>query len=225
LSGIAVMRYLYLLLLAALVGTVMRAADKKLPLEETSNQLVDLTATALVTPEQIRQQLGVDMESGFVVVRVTLRPVSDQPVEISHDDFLLVDDRQGDRSRPFEPSQIAGSSTLIVTPNGARTQSAATQGNGPIWGGLGGGPTRLPGNGGSGGNSSTDTSTNESKLETSDGKPNPLLAALKEKVLPQTSITEPVSGFLYFLLEGKVKSKDLQLTYKTPAGKLTIRLR
>jgi len=219
------MCYFSLLLLAALFSLPIPAAEKKPPLEETSNQLVDLTATAFVTPEQIRQQLGADIGSGFLVVHVTLRPVSDQPVEISHDDFVLLDDRQGERSRPFEPSQIAGSSVLVVTPTGARTTGVGGQQAGPIWGGLGGTPSRLPGNGGSAGNTNTDTSTNESKIETSEGKPNPLLAALKEKVLPEKSITEPTSGLLYFLIEGKVKSKDLQLTYKTPSGKLTVRLR
>jgi hypothetical protein len=219
------MRYLNVLLLSAVFSIAPGAAEKKLPLEETSNQLVDLSATALVAPDQIRQELGAEIGSGFVVIRVTLRPVSDQPVVISHDDFVLVDDHQGERSRPFEPSQIAGSSTLIVSSTGARNGGVAGQRGGPIWGGLGGSGSRLPGSGGSAGNTSTDTSTNEVKVESSDGKPNPLLAALKEKVLPEKSITEPVSGLLYFLIDGKVKSKDLQLTYKTPAGKLAIRFR
>lgn len=75
------MRYFSFLLLVALFSNPIRAAEKKPPLEETSNQLVDLTATAFVTAEQIRQQLGADIGSGFIVVQVTLRPVSDQPVE------------------------------------------------------------------------------------------------------------------------------------------------
>jgi hypothetical protein len=219
------MRCVCTLLFGILLCTSLGAAEKKLPLEETSNQLVDLSAIALVTPEQIHQELGEDIGSGFIVVRVTLRPVSDQPVVISHDDFVLVDDRQGERSRPFEPSQIAGSSTLVVSSSGARNGGLAGQRGGPIWGGLGGTGSRLPGSGGSAGNTTTDTSTAESKVESSEGKPNPLLAALKQKVLPEKNITEPLTGLLYFLIDGKVKSKDLQLTYKTPSGKLAIRFR
>jgi len=201
------------------------AADKKLPLEEASNELVDLSAVALVSPEQIHQELGGDLPSGFVVIRVTLRPVSDKPVAISHDDFLLVDDNHGERSRAFEPTQIAGGSSLIVSSTGARNGGLMGQSGGPIWGGLGGTGSRLPGSGGSAGNGTTDASTAEAKVESTESKSNPLLAALKEKILPEKEISEPLSGLLYFLIEGKVKSKDLRLTYKTPAGKLALRFR
>jgi len=213
------MRLLGIVLINAWFWTAI-AADKKLPLEETSNELVDLSAVALVSPDQIRQELGGDLPSGFVVVRVTLRPVSDKPVSISHDDFLLVDDNHGERSRPFEPTQIAGSSSLIVSSTGARTGGSPGQSSRPTWGGLG-----FPGGGGSVGNSSTDSSTAEAKLESTESKPNPLLTILKEKILPEKEISEPLSGLLYFMIEGKVKSKDLRLTYKTPAGKLALRFR
>lgn len=220
------MRSARFLLLTSLLWIAAPAGENKLPLEETSNELVDLSATALTTPEQIHQELGGDLGTGFIVVKVTLRPVSDKPVVISHDDFLLVDDNQGQRSRPFEPTQIAGSSSLIVTSKGARNGGLRGQSGGPIWGGLGGAGSRLPGGGGTAGNGTTDSSTAEAKVESaSETHPNPILLALKTKVLPETSISEPVSGLLYFLLEGKVKSKDLRLSYKTPAGKLTLRFR
>ena len=41
----------------------------------------------------------------------------------------------------------------------------------------------------------------------------------------QKEITEPVSGLLYFQLEGKVKPKDLELYFKTSAGRLGLRFR
>jgi hypothetical protein len=56
-------------------------------------------------------------------------------------------------------------------------------------------------------------------------KENPLLAVLQEKVLAEKEITEPLSGLLYFLLEGKHKSKDLELLYKGPAGRLPLRFK
>jgi hypothetical protein len=52
-----------------------------------------------------------------------------------------------------------------------------------------------------------------------------LLAVLKEKVLAEQEITEPLSGLLYFLLEGKHRPKDLELMYKGPAGRLSLRFK
>ena len=57
---------------------------------------------------------------------------------------------------------------------------------------------------------------------TAEHKEDPLLAALKAKVLPEKKTAEPVSGLLYFSLEGKYKPKDLVLQYQTPAGVLSL---
>ena len=56
-------------------------------------------------------------------------------------------------------------------------------------------------------------------------KESPMLAILKEKILPEKDITEPVTGQLYFLLEGKQKVKDVELLYKTEAGRISIRFK
>ena len=208
---------------AGLPGT-----EKKLPLERSSNELVEISATAVVEKDQIRQEVGSDLGGNIIIVRVQVRPVSDKPVNVSHDDFLLISGKDGQRSQPFEPSQIAGNSTLVVTSTGVRNGGMMGQGNGPIWGGIpgaGGTPRRLPGNGGAMGNTG-DASSAESKVETREGdKPNPVLAVLKEKILPEKEITDALSGLLYFQIEGKVKTKDLELRYKTPGGQLALRFR
>jgi hypothetical protein len=204
------------------------AADKKLPIEKTSNELVEITASALIDRDQIRQELGSDLGGSIIVVRVKVRPVSDKPVKIDRDDFLLLSDRDGQRSQPYAPSQIAGSSTLVVTPNGAARGGMLGNSGGPIWGGIpgvGGRPRRTGGDGGSAGNTA-EPASNESKVEATDSdKESPLLAVLKEKVLPEKEITEPAAGLLYFQMEGKLKPKDLELHYKTPAGPLKLRFR
>ena len=38
----------------------------------------------------------------------------------------------------------------------------------------------------------------------------------------QSKVTQPVSGLLYFTLDGKHKLKDLELMYKSPEGVLTL---
>lgn len=195
-----------------LAGTML-AADKKLPIEEASNELVDISAVPL-DKDQIRQELGSDLDPGIVVVRVNFRPVSDKPVEISLDDFLLVSAKDGERSEAFAPSQIAGNTTLVVTPQGAKATSRRPRpsfGIGGLYGGVG--------------NSTTQTPTDSKVEATHSDKDNPLLAALTAKVLPEKSVTEPISGLLYFEMNEKLKTKDMEFHYKGPGGKLVFRFR
>lgn len=209
--------------------SLVLAADKKLPIETTSNELVEITANALIDKDQIRQELGAELSPGIVLVRVRVRPLSEKPVKIDRDDFVLLSDKDGQRSTPYAPSQIAGNSTLVVTQTGTRG-SMGGQGNGPIWGGIpgtGGGPQRMPGSGGSAGRGPGVDGPLEAKVEAGakTDKVNPMLAVLKEKVLPEKEVTDPVTGLLYFQIEGKLKPKDLELYYKTPTGKLALRFR
>src|SRR5216684_3109159 len=220
-------RILLPLLAGAVFMALLPAADRKLPIEQTSNDLVDISATVILDKDQIKQELGSDFGGDIVVIRVTIRPVSDKPIQVSLDDFLLVSGKDGQRAQPYSPSQIAGNSTLVVTPQGTRNGGLGANNNGPIWGGIpgtGSRPQRMPGNGGSTG---AETTTVDSKVDVSNGeKPNPLLATLKEKVLQEKEITQPESGLLYFqIVGGKLKPKDLELHYKGPAGRLSLRFR
>jgi len=222
-------KFLPLVTVAVATG-LLPAADKKLPIEQTSNDLVDISATAILDKDQIKQELGSDFGGDIVVVRVTIRPVSDKPIQVSLDDFLLVSGKDGQRAEPYSPSQIAGNSTLVVTPQGTRNGGLGANNNGPVWGGIpgtGSRPQRLPGNGGGIGSTGPEATTVDSKVDVSNAdKPNPLLATLKEKVLQEKEITQPLSGLLYFqMVGGKLKPKDLELHYKGPAGRLSLRFR
>ena len=206
-----------ILALALLPAATLLAVDKKLPIERTSNELVEISATFL-DKDQMRQELGSDLGGDIAVVRVAVRPVGDKPIRVSLDDFLLVSGKDGQRSEPYAPSQIAGDSALVVTPQGTRGGVAAGN-NGPILGGIGIGGVGI-------GNTASGTEGVNSKVEvTRSDKPNPLLAVLKDKVLLEKEITDPVSGLLYFQMVGKVKPKDLELHYKGPAGRLALRFR
>ena len=210
------MRCAWATLIALFAATVMQAVDKKLPIEQTSNDLVSISATAFTDKEQIQRELGADLGHDMVMVRVTIHPVSDKPVRISLDDFLLVCDK-GDfqRAQPFVPSQIAGSAALVVTPQGAKGGGS----NRPSFGGFGLG-------GMVGGGAGGVKAPGDSKVEaTKSDKENPLLAVLTAKGLPEKETTEEVSGLLYFQINGKVKPKDLEFHYKGPAGQLALRFR
>ncbi len=194
------------------IGLLWASADKKLPIEESSNEYVDIRAALILDKDQIHQELGADLPQGIVLVKVTVRPMGDKAWRIDRDDFFLLDGNLGERAVPYAPSQIAGNSSLIVTQQGARN------GRGPTFGvGLGG--IGMGGSGSSPGETKV-TVQNSDKTEES-----PLLKALKEKVLLEREISDPVSGLLYFQMDGKIKAKDLEMYYKTPGGRLALRFR
>jgi hypothetical protein len=204
----------------------LTAAEKKLPIEETSNEVVDITASIILDRDEIKKELGSDFNGDLMLVRVKVRPVNDKPLLLDLDDFYLISGKDGQRSEPYAPSQLAGDTTIMITPQGTRKGGMLGRNNGPAWGGGGGRPSQLPGNGGGVGNGATIASGDVKVEEVKDDKPNPLLATLKEKGLPEKSITDPVEGLLYFPSVGaKLKPKDLELHYKGPAGRLGLRFR
>ena len=197
------------------VAMLSASADKKLPIGEASNEALDITASPPLTRDEVKQELGADLGEDVIAIRVTARPVSDKPVQLTRDNFLMVSNKDGQRSQPFEPGELAGSDSLAVTTDGVRR------------GGLGNhGPSLSVGLGlggiGTGGGAQT---PNVKVRETRDSKENPLLAALKAKMLPEKKITEPVTGLLFFDINGKVKAKDLELRYKGPAGEMALRFK
>jgi hypothetical protein len=197
----------------AFVAT-LGAADKKLPLEETSNQLLDISVVAPLTRDDIKQELGADLGADIVAIRLTARPLTDKPVQLTLDDFLLISGKDGQRSEPFSAGQLAGPESLAVTENGMRH-------------GLGDHrPTIGFGGFGIGTGTAQNTPPPDTKMEEShDKQENPLLAALNAKILPEKQITEPVTGLLFFQITGKVKAKDLELRYKGPSGAMALRFR
>lgn len=204
-------------------GLLFGSADKKLPLEQSSNELVEIAASLLLDKDEVRKEVGAEL-NGVVVVRVRVRPLSDKPVRIDRDDFALLSTNDGQRSMPYAPSQIAGNSTLVVSSQGTRGSLSGAN-NGPIWGGLGGRGSRMPGNGGGAGVTSDPASAKATVQSDGKTEESPLLKSLKDKILPETEVTEPVSGLLYFQIDGKVKAKDLELYYKTPAGRIALRFK
>jgi len=203
--------------LLCLSVAMLGAADKKLPIDETSNDLLDISVSAPLDKDQIKQELGSDLGDDIVAIRLTARPVSDKPVQLSLDDFLLVSSKDGQRSEPYAPGQLAGSDSLTVTPNGVSRSGLGDHSHRPTFG--------IGGIGVGSGNSGAPATPNVKVQETRDDKENPLLAALNAKILPEKEITEPTSGLLFFQLVGKVKAKDLELHYKGPTGKMALRFK
>jgi hypothetical protein len=217
------MRFALLLCLAA---ALVLAADKKKTSGEAGNDNLDITAKPLILPDQIRAALESDLPPGIIAVEVTLIPRGESALSINRDDFILLSRKDGQRSGPYSPSQIAGSATMVVTSRARGGGEIGSRGDGPVWGGIpgtGGRPRQV--NDGSGGFGSTASHETDTKAEIKDdqrNKSNPLLKVLEAKILPDKEITEPLTGLLYFPIEGKIRQKDLALIYKGPAGRLIV---
>lgn len=198
---------------ALALGLALYAGPKKVisPTTTAANETIDLEATISLTEEEVSQKLGADPGQGIVLLQVKVTPKTDKPVLISPDDFILLAHDDGERSKPFEPGEIAGNGALVVQ-NGKTTvkKSSSTIGLGGIIGG------------GGSGNSGSKTDATTTKMENGKEGNAKLLEALKAKQLPSKESTDPVEGFLYFPLDGKHKLKNLAVLYRGPAGKLNL---
>lgn len=216
------MRYLILAAVSALIVT----AEKPIGPAASEDETVLLEASAYIDKAAVAKVLGQDLGMELIVIEVKLAPRGDTKVQVNLDDFTLISRKDGQRSQPLAPSQIAGAGALIVVPGGRGGGGGGliNNGRGPIWGGMPGTgtrPSRVGGDGEAGaiGAPSATRATVNTGSKTSE---NPILDLLKEKVLPQKETNETVTGLLYFFLEGKHKLKQLELMYKSPASRLML---
>lgn len=200
-----------LLIVCLLWADAALAKDKKLPSGEASNDTVQVTGTALDS-EQLKQIFGSDFDNGFAVIEVTLTPRGGKPLEIHLDDFLLRSDQTGEHTGPLLAAQIAGQSALVVRRGDPpRSKGGFSGGFGGIM--MGGGAMGPP------------TAVDNTKVEVKENaEKDPMLSVLKRKILPEKTVSEPVTGLLFFPLD-KEKPKHLALIYTTPTGKLRMQFR
>ena len=197
------------------------------PVAGGENETVRLSATLYADKESVQEALGNDLGGHYIVVAVRAEPKYGKEVPVLHDLFILRTNKDGERTAPFAPSQIAGKGALVLHSVAGPTSGMMGDNNGPVWGGVPGTtgmPQRLPGNGGSAGTGGAgDTSTTRATVNSgAKEKDNPLLQVLKDKELPEKKTTEAVSGLLYFPME-KQKQKDLELSFVTQEGKLYLK--
>jgi hypothetical protein len=215
-------------LMVSMISLLAVAGERKPLPGQAGNDDIDLVGSVVVDREEIKQLVGADLGAGYVVVRMKVTPQTEKPLSVGPDDFTIVSRKDGQRSVALSPGQIAGKGAMVVKAAPQQLGGAGTMSNGPIWGGIGNAPQRLPGNGGGAGNSRGADRGVEAKVEDGSGpdkgtdKDNPLLAALKAKVLPDKETKEPLEGLLYFPIDGKIKPKDLAVIYKGRAGKLVM---
>ena len=207
------MKRCFLPLLCLLFVTEALGAKKVIsPKTSAGNEQVDIVATIFMGQDEVTQKLGEDPGPGIAVLEVQVIPKTDQPVQVSPEDFILLAHDDGERAKPFEPAEIAGEGALVVTNTPEKGKKGAAFGS--LGGMIGGGSGSSPGN-------SRAPNIKTRMDQRNEGNKN-LLKALRTKQLPTKDSKEPVSGLLYFPLDGKHKLKNLAVLYRGPAGRLNL---
>ena len=195
------------------------AAKKDTGTARGENQDFVIDATIYTDAEAVKEALGDDLGGHFTVVQVKIAPRFGKEIAIDRDDFMLRTDKDGDRSRPMAPSQIAGRGSLVIT----GTRGPSGEGAERTRGWSIGGPIGI-GSGGAGASGATDPGAVKATMEKTADEDSPLKKVLDAKVLPEKKTAEPVSGMLYFPIE-KQKLKDLELIYGARDTRISLRFK
>ena len=114
-----------------------RNKDNEIPAETRGeNESVVINATVYTRPEQVKELLGSDLGGHYIVVALDVTPRFGKTVTINRNDFVLKTDKDGERSGPFAPTQIAGRGVMVIRDTGGSGATPVHDNNGPIIGGY-----------------------------------------------------------------------------------------
>jgi hypothetical protein len=202
-------------------------AQTELPSGAGQDSRARIEAKLLLTREAMKAALGTDPGEGVIILEVKYTPSRPGKYYLDHDEFLLRADNDGQRARPLFPSQLAGSSVMVVGSRGGTQGQVGTEQRRVPYGIPGSGPPMtLPGSQPPVvGSSTADNSEATSSIE--EGKTTPeqarLLKLLTEKRLPEGELEGPVSGLLYFTFDGKHKVKHFEFVYRKSPPRISVR--
>jgi hypothetical protein len=198
---------------------VSGAAKKTTSTARGENDDVILNVTIYLDSAAVKEALGDDLGGHYIVAQVKVEPKYTKEITIDRDDFILRTDKDGDRTKPMAPSQIAGSGGLVLTRNDGPSGQGAERSRGWSIGGMG-----MGGSGAGSGGGPENTGVKASVEKSDKDKENPLKKLLEAKVLPEKKIEEPITGFLFFPMENQ-KMKDLELLYGAKENRIRIRFK
>src|SRR5260370_39164685 len=107
--------------LSASVLLVSGAAKKTTATGRGENEDVILNVTIYTDSAAVKEALGDDLAGHYIVAQVKVEPKYTKEITIDRDDFVLRTDKDGDRTKPMAPSQVAGNGALVLTPNDGPT--------------------------------------------------------------------------------------------------------
>ena len=196
------------------------AADKRITGSgRGENEDLILNVTVYADAASVKEVVGDDLGGNFIVAEVKVQPKYGKEITLDRDDFILRTDRNGERSGPMAPSQIAGRSALVIT----RTQGPGGLGSEPTHGWSIGGGIGM-GGGGAGSGGTKEPAEAKATMQQGD-KENPLKKVLEQKILPDGKLDKPVSGLLYFPLAEHSKLKQLEMIYGAKETRISIRFK
>lgn len=208
----------------ALTLSAAKTEEPKVATASGASDRMKIIATVHANKAAVKQVLGDEMNGYIYVVEVQINPRVEEGIKIDRDDFQLLITDDGQRTKPFAPSQLTGTGGLVLKSTLGPTSGVMGQNNGPVWSGpVGtGGPMRLPGNGNSIGNGPTQVETPSAEVNEKVEKENPMKKVLEEKELPAGEVKGPVKGLLYFPIDGKHKTKNIVLLYRGLGGRIDV---
>ena len=186
------------------------------PVEKTERAGdVEFTARVVLDLDEIERIAGERLDEEFSLVEIQVRPLFDNKLELSRNDFMFRCRCDNQRSEAQSPERIAGTSVLALDTKRRSSGGVFSQAREAIIGGgapgTGTRPTRIDGVadgiGGTTG-STEETTINARKVEEED-----LLGRLKRLELPWEPTDEPISGYLYFQVDPTKRLKHYVLTY------------
>jgi hypothetical protein len=197
---------------------VSGAAKKTTATARGENDDVILNVTIYIDAAAVKEAIGDDLAGHYIVAQVKVEPRYTKEITIDRDDFILRTDKDGDRTKPMAPSQVAGAGGLVLTRSDGPGGQGAERSRGWSIGGMG------MGGGGVGAGGGPENTGVKASVEKGGEKDSPLKKLLDAKVLPEKKIEEPVTGFLYFPMENQ-KMKDLELLYGAKENRIRIRFK
>src|ERR1035441_941471 len=134
-------RLVALILASALL--LSGAAKKTSATARGENEDLILNVTVYIDSAAVNEALGADLGGHYIVAQVKVEPKYTKEITIDRDDFVLRTDKDGDRTTPMAPSQIAGRGGLVLTRTYGPGGEGAERSRGWSIGGMGMGGSRV----------------------------------------------------------------------------------
>lgn len=103
---------------------LMAAPKRTTETAKGENEDLILTATLYIDSQEIKQLVGSDLEGHFFVAEIKVEPKYGKEVAVDPDDFVLRTNKDGEHTRPYEASQVAGKNVMVISPPRGQSRPA-----------------------------------------------------------------------------------------------------